>query len=198
MVAVAIGAGAVVGAGASIISGNKAAKATKQAAQQASDVQSQNLDKILAQQKPWNEAGTAALQELQNRYLGTGKSTFTASPDYQWRLGQGQKALDNYLAAHGGTVSGNAAKAMIDYNQGQASTEFQNSSNALLQMAGLGQNSNNTTANAMQSTAAGQAAGIMAAGDASASSYMNTGSAINSGINNVLFTYMLSKGGLLK
>jgi hypothetical protein len=47
-------------------------------------------------------------------------------PSYQFRLEQGQKALDRQGAAAGRFLSGRQLQATSDYNQGAASQEFQN------------------------------------------------------------------------
>jgi len=47
-------------------------------------------------------------------------------PGYEWRLQQGQKALDRQGAAAGRFLSGRQLQATSDYNQGAASQEFQN------------------------------------------------------------------------
>jgi len=53
----------------------------------------------------------------------TGKG-FETSGGYQFRLGQGQQALDRSQAAAGGRYSGAALKAGMNYNQGMASNEY--------------------------------------------------------------------------
>jgi hypothetical protein len=47
-------------------------------------------------------------------------------PGYEWRLQQGQKALDRQGAAAGRFLSGRQLQASSDYNQGAASQEFTN------------------------------------------------------------------------
>jgi hypothetical protein len=47
-------------------------------------------------------------------------------PGYQFRLQQGQQALQNSAAARGGLLSGGTAKALSDYNQNAASAEYGN------------------------------------------------------------------------
>lgn len=47
-------------------------------------------------------------------------------PGYQFRLQQGQDALQNSAAARGGLLSGGTAKALSDYNQNAASAEYGN------------------------------------------------------------------------
>lgn len=51
---------------------------------------------------------------------------FNTSPGYTFRLDQGSKALDRSAAARGMLLSGAQTKALTDYNQGQASQEYQN------------------------------------------------------------------------
>lgn len=50
-------------------------------------------------------------------------------PGYQFRLREGQKAVNRSAAAGGGLLSGAAAKAMDRYSQDYASNEYQNSYN---------------------------------------------------------------------
>lgn len=50
-------------------------------------------------------------------------------PSYQFRLEQGQKALERSAAARGGLFSGRAAKDITDYSQGMASQEYGNAYN---------------------------------------------------------------------
>jgi hypothetical protein len=104
-------------------------------------------------------------------------------PGYQFRLQQGQEATNRMANMGGGMLSGNALRGAQDYTQGLASQEFgnafnrfqtgrQNIYNTLAGIAGLGQNSTNTTANAsnvastnvgntMQNLGAAQAGGIV-------------------------------------
>lgn len=54
-------------------------------------------------------------------------------PGYQFRLAQGNQALQNSAAARGGLLSGGTAKALNDYAQGSASQEYGNVYNRALQ-----------------------------------------------------------------
>lgn len=56
-------------------------------------------------------------------------ANFEADPGYQFRLGQGQQAVDRAAAAAGGRLSGAALKKLTEYNQGFASNEFGNAAN---------------------------------------------------------------------
>lgn len=53
-------------------------------------------------------------------------SKFEASPDYAWRLAQGQRNLNANFGAKGLLQSGSAIQGALDYGQNQASQEFQN------------------------------------------------------------------------
>lgn len=55
-----------------------------------------------------------------------------SSPGYQFRLGQGQQALERGAAAKGTLLTGGTAKALDRYGQDFASTEYQNRLNQLL------------------------------------------------------------------
>jgi hypothetical protein len=92
-------------------------------------------------------------------------------PGYQFRLAQGQKALQNQTNMGGGLISGNALQGMQDYTQGQASQEFGNAFarnsatqtnifNRLKGIADMGLNATGTTANA--ATSAGESMGSAA------------------------------------
>src|SRR5437660_1539723 len=67
-VAAAIAGAAVVGAGASIYSANKAAGAQESAANQASSTQLQMYNQSRADQAPWRQAGGQALNALSQWY----------------------------------------------------------------------------------------------------------------------------------
>jgi hypothetical protein len=96
-------------------------------------------------------------------------SAFTTSPGYQFRLGEGQKAGQNQMAARGGAYSGNALKALAEYNQNMASNEYGNWWNQIAGLAGVGQSSANTLAGVGQNTAAQIGNNLNAGADARAS-----------------------------
>lgn len=55
-----------------------------------------------------------------------GDKDFTTDPSYQWRLEQGQKALEQSASARGGLLTGQAAADITNYGQNAASQEYQN------------------------------------------------------------------------
>lgn len=112
-------------------------------------------------------------------------------PGYQFRLSEGQKALERSAAAKGGLFSGGTLKDLTRYGQNFASNEFQNVYNRAMGLAGLGQNSTNVMTNAGQNTANSVAGNTMEGAineaNARASGYAalgkGIGGAINAGLN---------------
>lgn len=66
-------------------------------------------------------------------------SAFFKSPDYQFRKDQGMQGIQNSFAASGGAKSGNALKALAEFNGNLASGEYNNYFNHLGAIAGIGQ-----------------------------------------------------------
>jgi hypothetical protein len=129
---------------------------------------------------------------------------FVKDPGYDFRLAEGQKALERSAAARGNALGGSAVKASQRFGQDYASNEFLNAYNRfqsnratkynqLAGLAGLGQQSANTLANA-GTNSANNISGILVnqgnrLGDARASGYASTANAINGGLNNLLSLY---------
>jgi len=215
-IAAAIGGAAVLGGAylSSRAAGN-AADAQSRSAQQSLDVQKQMFDKQNELNAPFREAGLAGQNRLMD-LLGLSKNTgavgygsaaqnfgmsnFNADPGYQFRLDQGQKAIERSAAARGGVLSGAAVKAAADYNQGSASQEYNNAYNRfqsdrsgilnpLQSLSGQGQSATNQlSANAGNY---GQNVGntLTQAGNAQASGYVGSANAINSGIGQAFNGY---------
>jgi hypothetical protein len=94
---------------------------------------------------------------------------FFKSPDYNFRRVEGQRDLGNSFAARGGAFSGNALKALSEFNSNLAAGEFGNYFNRQAALAGIGQTATGQSANA--GIATGQLVGnsLQNAGDARAS-----------------------------
>lgn len=211
-------------------SGN-AANAQVQAANHAADVQQQLGNRALQfQQDVWNQqqqneapfiqqgqsAVNALGQLLQQQPLENWNQTWQAptieqarqSPGYQFQMQEGLKALQRSAAAKGNLMTGGTAKAIEQYGQGLADSNYQqvynralndyqtnygtwlNKYNQVASLAGLGQTANQALG-AMGSNAAdnnsrtslglGQQLGndYMNAGNARASGYINSANAWN-------------------
>lgn len=74
--------------------------------------------------EPQRQAGNAALAQLQAALLGGDTSGFTQSPGYQFRMQEGQKAIERAAAAAGGFGSGSNLKDLTRFGQGVASQEY--------------------------------------------------------------------------
>jgi hypothetical protein len=228
---------AVVGAGASIISGNRAARATTDAADQSNALQERIYNQSRSDNEPWRQVGISALGKLAKiygvspqslmpsyqggvagnygggdfgapaggvagNYGGAADSAndndpfagFYASPDYQYRLGEGMKAIERSAAARGNLRSGATMRAIGNHAQGEASKEWNTYVDRLSSLAGVGQSATASNAALGQSYAANASNTIMNAGNARASAYANTGSAINNGVQNVAAAYLYNRG----
>jgi hypothetical protein len=132
-------------------------------------------------QEPWRQAGMNALNRMQS-----GDVMGMMDPSYQFRLGEGMKALDRQAAARGGLISGGALKAAQRYGQDFASTEFGNAYNRLAGLAGVGQTATNTLTGAAGQFGQNQAMGLSNAAQARASGYVGSANALTGGLNQYL------------
>lgn len=122
---------------------------------------------------------------------GPDMSAFFTSPDYQFNLSEGQRAIDRSLAAQGRALSGAGVREGVRYASGAASNEFGNFVNRLANFAGIGQNATNTSASAGLSTANTIGANTINAANTRASSYLNTGQSIGNAANGLASNYLL-------
>jgi hypothetical protein len=201
MVAVAIGGSAILGAGASIIGGNKAAKAQEKASAASIAEERRQYDLTRADYAPWRTAGAGAVGRLEEAY-GLKPSTqpyggFFTSPGYEFRRDEGIKAIERSASARGlrtGPVdglSGPTAKSIMRYGEGLAASEYDAYTARLAQLAGLGQSATAGTAAAGSQATSNISNALINSGNARASSYANTASSINSGLNNVMTAYLM-------
>jgi hypothetical protein len=232
--------GAGVGAGVGIYSANKAAHAQQDSTNAANAVAENTTDKQLAlQEKMFNknielqqpaiDAGnTARSRLLQLLGLSAGGDAngplmkdFTADPGYQFRLDQGQQAMERSAAARGGLLSGAALKDANTYAQGQASQEYQaaydrfntnrsNKLNPLLSLAGSGQVASGALGSAATGAAASGTAALgeygatvgnnlTSAGNARASGYVGTANAVTGALGQAYNGYQQNQLlGMLK
>lgn len=129
-----------------------------------------------------------------------GMSDFTEDPGYQFRLSEGQKALDRSAAAKGGLLSGAAVKAAANYGQNVASDEFNqaynryntNQTNLFNRLSGLSggaQTSANTLATTGVNTANQIANNTTSAGAAQAAGTVGAANGWLTGLNNLTSSF---------
>jgi hypothetical protein len=221
--AIAVGTlgAAGIGAASSLAAGSMqsgAAKSAQQlqaeAAKNTLDFQKQEWQTQQNNEAPFLKAGQTAEGELSNLTSTPGQGLLTpwtdtfkaptaeeaaATPGYQFQLKEGEQQLQNSAAATGGLLTGGTAKAIDQYSQGLASSNYQTTfSNALQQYQtayNTFQNNQTNTFNRLatqagmgQTTAAtlGQE-GSAAAGNV-AYTNVNAGAQQGANINNAAYT----------
>lgn len=146
---------------------DRAATLQYQAAAEATAEQRRQYDLARQDQMPWLQSGQSALGRL-DRVAAGDMSQFFTSPDYNFRRSEGQRDIGNSFAARGGAASGNALRALSEFNSNLASGEFGNWWNRTASQAGVGQ----TTASNLGSLGANAASNI---------GNINMGAATNAG-----------------
>ena len=74
----------------------------------------------------WQGAGAAPTLNAPAAFKAPDANAMTLDPGYQFRLKQGQQALENSASARGTLRGGAQLKALVDYQQGAASQEYGN------------------------------------------------------------------------
>ena len=146
----------------------------------------ESLSRNLADYRAQNPSATGS-----RGGTGADMSVFFESPDYQFNLAEGQKAIDRSLAARGRTLSGAGVREGVRYASGMASNEFGNFYNRLANLAGIGQTATGSTAAAGANAANNIAQNHLYAGNARANGYMQTGQAVNNAVQGGIQNYML-------
>lgn len=219
--------GAIIGGVSSLVGdvfgGSAASKAAAQqaaASQQAVNLEEGNANQALqlqqsAQQQsqqnlsPYTQSGTMALSKLgaMQPFSAPTAEQAAATPGYQFQLQQGLKALQNSAAARGGLLAGGTSKAINDYAQGQAASNYGNTYNQALQayqtnfgnqyslagqglgaatnLSSLGQQNANAGSGILENSANAQAQALQNAGAARASGYAAQGNAVGQGISSI-------------
>lgn len=129
------------------------------------------------------------------------------SPAYQFQLQQGQQGVMNASEGSQGSLSGSAMKDLIDYNQGLASTSFNNAFNQyqtqqgniysrLSDIANRGQNAAANTGQQGSALAGQVAQSVTNAGSAQAAGQIGSANAWSGAIGNLSsLPYLMSGGG---
>lgn len=211
---------------------NAASANSLTASREANALQKQMFDKQVSLQEPFRQAGLTGQNRLMD-VLGLSGNTgaqgygsanekfgdkpFTQDPSYQWRLQQGQQALERSAAARGGLLSGRAAKDTMNYAQGAASQEYgnafnrfqterANTLNPLQSLSGMAQTASGAMSNAagnygsnvgnnITSTANQVGQNMQGAGSARASGYMGQANVLSGALSGGL-NYMQNQNML--
>jgi len=201
-------------------SANNASANSLVASRESNALQKEMFDKQIELNAPFRNAGLTGQNRLMEM-LGLGgdknaqgygsasknfsMSDFQEDPGYQFRMQQGQQALERSAAARGGLLSGRAGKDMTNYAQGAASQEYgnafnrfqtnrSNQLNPLQSLAGMSQTASGNMSNAagayganvgnnLTGTAQQVGNNMMGAGNARASGYVTQSNALQNGLN---------------
>lgn len=194
-------------AGSQAAASDAAAQAQLQASRESIAAQKEAFNKQIELQAPFREAGMKGQNQLMD-LLGLSGNTSAAGygsaaqpfnpqdiykdPGYAFRLNEGVKALDRSAAARGGLLGGNQLRGVTQFGQDYATNEYQNAFNRyqaeraarlnpLQSLAGQAQSSANTLSNAAGNLGSGEAAALMAGGNAAANGLIGAGNARASG-----------------
>lgn len=158
--------------GSSLISARASRKATEaqsRAEERALEEQRRQYDLTRGDQMPWLQEGQGAIRTI-GELLRSGElfpnfkgDNLTSEPGYQFRLNEGQKAIENAARARGVYMSPVTVKELLRYGQDYASGEYQNAYNRdmankttkfnmLSGAAGTGQTAANALATTGQNT----------------------------------------------
>lgn len=198
-------AAAALGVGGALLANNSAKKQAKAAqnaantqaaaADRASQVQWDMYDQTREDLTPYSDAGKNSLAQLMGQMGPDGyfNQTYTGQdiyndPSYQFRLQQGQDAIQSSAAARGGLLSGATLKALQGYGQDMASQEYQNAYNRfnadqtnrynrLSNLVGLGQNAAAKQGNAGMQTAQAVANNTMSGANSQAAGMVESANA---------------------
>jgi hypothetical protein len=204
--AAALGSGAIAAGGA-----KKAGRAQEQAARDAQAANERALERQIALQEPFRQAGLTAQEQIM-QLLGIGGDAsaegygslakpfgaeqFQQDPGYAFRQSEGMKALERSAAARGGLLSGGTLKGIQRFGQDLASQEYGNAFNRyqiersarlnpLQSLMGSGQSATNVTTGNIGQAGQNEAANIYGAGQARASSYIGQANALGGALGSI-------------
>lgn len=193
-IAAAIGGAAVVGAGATMYAGNRAAGAQKDAANQANATLQQQNTQNREDLSPYRTAGNNALSALQD-YYGIGGhhadlgKILSGLPGYRFEMQSGTQAVNQNLAARGLLQSGAAGKALTQYGQGLGQQYGAQYAAGLQGLVNQGENAANQTGIMGSNAANNMGANQTYAGNAAGQGYINSANAINGGLQGLAGAY---------
>jgi len=184
-----------------------------QAAKSAAQTQANAADRAMAQERamyeqsrddlgPYRETGYTALKDIERMkpfltaQFGPEQFGQYLDPSMAFRQRLGTQATERMANVGGGAISGNTLRALTDYGQNLASTEYGNAFNrfqtergniynTLANIAGMGQGAVNTGVNAGQNFAATQTGLLTGQGAAQAAGTVGQANAYGGALGNL-------------
>ena len=196
--------GDITGANKQAKAAQNAAKTQADAAEKASQIQKDMFDQVRSDLNPYRTAGNDALAQLMGGMGQDGQFMKTYSgrdiyddPSYQFRINQGNNAIQGSAAAQGGLLSGATLKALQNYGQESASQEYQNAYNRfnadqtnqynrLSNLVGIGQNAAAQTGSVGTQTAQAIANNTMQGANSQAAGTIAAGNSVANGFGSLL------------
>jgi hypothetical protein len=191
------------------------------AASSAARTQARAANRALAQERemfdigredlaPYRETGYTALQDIKDlmpmftQQFGPEQLERYLDPSMDFRMKYGTMGAERLQNISGGAISGNTLKALEDYRQGLASTEFANAFNRaqteptniynrLSNIAGMGQNAVNTGVQAGQNFAGQQTGLLTGIGAAQAAGQVGAANAYGGAVQGLGNMYYLNQ-----
>lgn len=119
---------------------------------------------------------------------------FTATPGYQFRVDEGNNAINAMAGARGGLVSGATMQALQERGQNLATEEYGNYMNRLAGITDMGMGAAGHQANIGANYASGASNALASQGEARSAGIMGANNAIMGGINNGLSIWGYQQG----
>lgn len=201
--AIAIGAGAgLLGAKMSSDAARGAARTQADAAAAAAANERAMYEQSREDLAPYRETGYTALKDIERMkpfltsQFGPDQFAQYLDPSMAFRQRLGTQATERLANVGGGAISGNTLRALTDYGQNLASTEYANAFgrfqtdrtniyNTLANIAGMGQGAVNTGVNATQNLASQLTGLTTGAGAAQAAGTVGSANAYTGALGNV-------------
>jgi hypothetical protein len=148
----------------------------------------------IAQAQAQLDTARNALAQAQATAPGTSQQQIDAlvkTPGYQFRLGEGEKAINRSTSATGNLLSGATLKGLTRYGQDYATNEYSNAYNRLAGLSGTGQTAATNIAGFGAQSSQNIADLYTQGGNARAAGIMGRGNALSGGIQDVAQFYAL-------
>jgi len=204
---------AAVSIGSGIMQSNAAKSAAQMQADAARDALAQEramYEQSRTDLAPFRETGYTALKDIEQMkpfltaQFGPEQFAQYLDPSMAFRQRLGTQATERLANVGGGALSGNTLRALQDYGQNLASTEYGNAFNrfqtergniynTLANIAGMGQQSVNTGVQAGQNFAAGQTGLITGGAAAQAAGNVGAANALAGGFGGASNAYLLNQ-----
>lgn len=178
-----------------------AASAQSRAANDQLSFNRETRDMVFDRYEPFYQQGQNALEgygyELGMGPRPEGYGGFTATPGYDFRMQQGQEAIQSAAGLRGGINSGRTAQDLMGFGQGIASQEYGNYLNRLAGMTDMGMSAAGGQANAATNANTGAASAYSNLGNAQSAGSIGQANAWNGALGNIggIMQYQKNMGG---